>query len=155
MLLLLLLLLLLHSFPFFLFFFLCLFFKHFTSITRIHPSVMHTFLIVSSFIHASIHDLHAPLLLCLFFVVCCCCTRLLISIFCVFVFFSPAFIFCWFSCFFFSFALLATFRLIKDNSVIIIVFFFFAFLAVFLYSAVYVWVFRFVCICFSSIYGIL
>lgn len=155
MLLLLLLLLLLHSFPFFLFF-LCLFFKHFTSITRIHPSVMHTFLIVSSFIHASIHDLHAPLLLCLFF----CCLLLLLhsssylNFLCVCVF-SPAFIFCWFSCFFFSFALLATFRLIKDNSVIIIVFFFFAFLAVFLYSAVYVWVFRFVCICFSSIYGIL
>lgn len=56
---------LLHSFPFFLFFF-CVCFLNILQLSHVHPSVMHTFLIVSPFIHASIHDLHAPLL-CLFF----------------------------------------------------------------------------------------
>lgn len=126
---------LLHSFPFFLFFFwVC--FLNILQLSHVHPSVMHTFLIVSPFIHASIHDLHAPLL-CLFFLLLLLLhSSSYLKFLCVCVF-SPAFIFCWFS---FFFTLLATFRLIKDNSVIIIVFSL-PFLLL-LYSAVYVWVFR-------------
>lgn len=51
--------------PFLSSYFFCVCFLNSLQLSRVHPSVMHTFLIVSAFIHASIHDLHAPLL-CIF-----------------------------------------------------------------------------------------
>lgn len=123
---------LLHSFPFFLFF-LCLFFKHFTTITR--PSFCHAHFSNRVPIHTCIHTRFTCCVY--FFCCCCCCTRLLISSFCVCVFLVLRL---FFVDFLFFFTLLATFRLIKDNSVIIIVFSL-PFLLL-LYSAVYVWVFR-------------
>lgn len=108
---------LLHSFPFFLFF-LCLFFKHFTTITR--PFSCHAHFSYRVPIHTCTHARFTCAAAVFIFFCCCCCTHLLISNFCVCVFLVLRLFFVDFLCFF---TLLATFRLIKDNSVIIIVFF--------------------------------
>lgn len=119
------------------YFFLCLFFKHFTTISR--PSFCHAHFSNRVPIHTCIHTRFTCAAAVFIFVVAAAAALVFLSQVSVCVFFSPAFIFCWFSFFFIT--LPATFRLIKDNSVIIIVFFSLPFLLL-LYSAVYVWVFR-------------